>query len=78
MSEGQGPCVMRVRGPKNVERAEKTDQTLWRFASAITKQKKCCKLTLLDLSWTSLKLCATTLNDTQQSWETLDNNVASV
>ena len=48
MSEVQGPCVMRVRRPKNVERAEKTDQTLLRFASAITEQKKCCKLTLLD------------------------------
>ena len=48
MSEVQGPRVMHVRGPQNVERAEKTDQTLLRFASAITEQKKCCKLTLLD------------------------------
>ena len=48
MSEVQGPCVTRVRGPKNVERAEKTDQTLWRFASAITEQKKCWELTLMD------------------------------
>ena len=48
MSEVQGPCVMRVCGLKNVERAEKTDQTLLRFASAITEQKKCWKLTLLD------------------------------
>ena len=48
MSEVQAPCVMRVRGPKNVERAEKTDQTLSRFASAIKEQKRCWKLTLLD------------------------------
>ena len=39
MSEVQGPCVMRVRDPKNVERAEKTDQTLLRFASA-TRNKR--------------------------------------
>ena len=48
MSEVQGPRVMRVREPQNVKRAEKTDQTLLRFASAITEQKKCRKLTLLD------------------------------
>ena len=48
MSEVQGPCVMRVRGPKNVERADKTDQTLLRFASTIKEQKKCLKLTLFD------------------------------
>ena len=39
MSEVQGPRVMRVRGPQNVKRAEKTDQTLLRFASAITEQR---------------------------------------
>ena len=48
MSEVQGPRVMRVRGPQNVKRAEKTDQTLSRFASEIKEQKRCWKLTLLD------------------------------
>ena len=34
------PCVMSVRGPKNVGRAVQTDPTLLRYASAITEQKK--------------------------------------
>ena len=35
---------MRVRGPNNVGRAVQTDLTLLRYASAITKQKKCWEL----------------------------------
>ena len=35
------PCVMSVRDPNNVGRAMQTDPTLLRYASAITKQKKC-------------------------------------
>ena len=38
------PCVMRARGPNNVGRAVQTDPTLLRYASAITKQKKCWEL----------------------------------
>ena len=38
------PCVMSVRGPNNVGRAVQTDPTLLRYASAITKQKKCWEL----------------------------------
>ena len=38
------PCVMSVRGPKNVGRAVQTDPTLLRYASAITEQKKCWEL----------------------------------
>ena len=34
------PCVMSVRGPKNVGRAVQTDPTWLRHASAITEQKK--------------------------------------
>ena len=37
-------CVLRVRGPNNVERAVQTDPTLLRYASAITEQKKCWEL----------------------------------
>ena len=35
---------MRVRGPKNFERAVQTNPTLLRYASAIMEQKKCWKL----------------------------------
>ena len=35
---------MSVRGPYNVGRAVQTDQTLLRYASAITEQKKCWEL----------------------------------
>ena len=38
------PCVMSVRGPKNVGRAVQTDPTLLRYASAITEQNKCWEL----------------------------------
>ena len=38
------PCVMSVRDPNNVGRAVQTDPTLLRYASAITKQKKCWEL----------------------------------
>ena len=38
------PCVMSVRGPKNVGRAVQTDPTWLRYASAITEQKKCWEL----------------------------------
>ena len=38
------PCVMSVRGPKNVRTAVQTDPTLLRYASAITEQKKCWEL----------------------------------
>ena len=37
-------CVMRERGPNSVGRAKQTDPTLLRYASAITEQKKCWKL----------------------------------
>ena len=37
-------CVLRVRGPNNVEKAVQTDPTLLRYASAITEQKKCWEL----------------------------------
>ena len=35
---------MRVRGPNNVVRAAQTDPTLFRYASAITEQKRCFEL----------------------------------
>ena len=38
------PCVMSVRGPKNVGRVVQTDPTLLRYASAITEEKKCWEL----------------------------------
>ena len=38
------PCVMSVRDPNNVGRPVQTDPTLLRYASAITKQKKCWEL----------------------------------
>lgn len=47
---------MRVRGPDNAERAVQTDPT--------AEQKKCWHL--LAQSLTSFKLCATTLNNSQQ------------
>ena len=37
-------CEMSVRGPNNVGRIVQTDPTLWRYASAITEQKKCWEL----------------------------------
>ena len=37
-------CVMRVRGFNNVGRAAQTDPKLLRYASTITKQKKCWEL----------------------------------
>ena len=34
------PCVMQVRGPKNVGRGVQTDPTLLRYASVITETKE--------------------------------------
>ena len=80
-------CVMRVRGFHNVGKAAQTDPKLLRYASTITKQKKCWELFK---SLTGFKLYATTPNNMQQGvqtdakcniqhcWEFLANNVASV
>ena len=38
------PRVVSLRGPNNVGRAGQTDPTLFRYASAITEQKKCWEL----------------------------------
>ena len=38
------PRVMSLRGPNSVGRAVQTDPTLFRYASAITEQKKCWEL----------------------------------
>ena len=38
------PCKMSVRGPNSVGRAVQMDPTLFRYASAITEQKKCWEL----------------------------------
>ena len=45
------PCVMSVRGPNSVGRAVQTDPTLLRYASAITKQKKCWELLAEKFDW---------------------------
>ena len=38
------PCAIHVRGPNNAGRAVQTGETLLRYASEITEQKKCWKL----------------------------------
>ena len=48
-------CVMRVRGFHNVGKPAQTDPKLLRYASTITKQKKCWELFK---SLTGFKLCA--------------------
>ena len=55
------PCVMSVRGPNNVGRAEETDLTLLRDVLVITEQKKCWE-------WLAEKFdrFQTLLNNTQQ------------
>ena len=55
------PCVMSVRGPKNVGIAMKTDPILLCYASAITEQKSCWLKSL-----TGFKLCATKRHNIQQ------------
>ena len=87
------PCVMSVRGPKNVGIAMQTDPTLLHYASAITEQKKCLELlaekferfqTLRNNTQqhptTCNRVCKRTQHVTsiQQCWELLANNVASV
>ena len=62
---------MRVRGPNNLRTAVQTHPTLLRYASAITEQKKCWEL--LAQSLTGFKLCATTLNNTQQQTTGCEN-----
>ena len=42
---------MRVRGFNNVERAVQTDPKLLRYASTITKQKKCWELLAQKFDW---------------------------
>ena len=62
------PCVMSVRDPNNVGRAVQTDPTLWRYASAITEQKKCWELLAqkFDRFQTLRKQHATTSSNMQQ------------
>ena len=38
------PCVMSMRSPNSVGKAVQTNSTLFRYASAITEQKKCWEL----------------------------------
>ena len=78
------PSVMRVRGPNNAGRAEQTDPTLLRYASAITEQKKCWELLAQSLTTHHFKTLhnnyqqhATGCANKQQCWELLVNNVAS-
>ena len=77
---------MHVRGPNNVGRAVKT---LLRYTSVITKQKKCWELLAQKFdrfqTLRNTQQHATTCNmvcdaacNTQECWESLDNNVASV
>ena len=42
---------MSVRGPNSVGKAVQTDPTLLRYASAITKQKKCWELLAEKFDW---------------------------
>ena len=77
-------CEMSVRGPNNVGRIVQTDPTLWRYASAITEQKKC-----WDLLAEKFDRFQTLRNNTQyhpttcnrlckQTQHVTSNNVASV
>ena len=79
------PCVMSVRGPTNVGRAVQTDPTLLRYASAITKQKKCWELLAEKFDrFQNLRnniqqgVQTDVTCSIQQCWELLANNVASV
>ena len=80
---------MSVRGPNNVGRAVQTDPTLLRYASAIREQKKCWELLAETVSNFAQQHATTSNNmqqgvqtdaicNTQQYWELLANNVASV
>ena len=69
------PCVMRMHGPYNVERAVQMDPTLLHFTSVISWQNKrnvgSCRLKTL----TGFKLCTTTASNMQQ--HVTSNNVGS-
>ena len=67
------PSVIRVRGTNNVGRAEQTDPTLLRYASAIAEQKKCLESLAKSLTTHQFK---TLRNNYQQSVQT-NNNVGS-
>ena len=63
------PCVMSVRGPKNVVRAVQTDPTLLRYASAITERMKCWELLAEMFDWFQ------TLRNNRQQHPTTCNRV---
>ena len=68
---------MRVRGFHNVGRAAQTDPKLLRYASTITKRKKCWEM--LAQSLTGFKLCAhaTCNKEYKRTQHVSSNNVGS-
>ena len=67
-------CVMRVRGFNNVGRAAQTDPKLLRFASTITKQKKCWEMLAQKFDLFEFCARATTCNKVYKQTQHVSSN----